>query len=37
VVLDEFGRADLHAAQAIEVSPLPTNDERNEMNRRLTE
>jgi hypothetical protein len=35
LILDEFGRADLHAAQAIKASPLPAKDERDEMNRRL--
>lgn len=35
LVLDEFGRADLHTARAIEASPLPTKDERSEINRRL--
>lgn len=35
LVLDEFGRADLHAARAIEASPLPTQQERDEMKRRL--
>jgi len=28
LVFDEFGRLDLHAAQAIETSPLPSADER---------
>jgi len=35
LVLDEFGRADLHAARAIEASPLPSQAQRDEMNRRL--
>jgi hypothetical protein len=35
LVLDEFGRADLHAARAIETSPLPTKEERDELQRRL--
>lgn len=35
LVLDEFGRADLHAARAIEGSPLPNPAERDEIRRRL--
>jgi len=35
LVIDEFGRADLHAARAIEASPLPTKEERDEINRRM--
>jgi len=35
LVLDEFGRADLHAAKAIDASPIPTAKEREEIIRRL--
>lgn len=35
LVLDEFGRTDLHTAQAIEDSPLPTQEEWDEIYRRL--
>jgi hypothetical protein len=35
LVIDEFGRADLHAAKAIADSPLPSSDERREIERRL--
>jgi len=35
LVIDEFGRADLHAARAIEASPLPTKKEWEEIHRRL--
>ena len=35
LVLDEFGRADLHAARAIEASPLPSPAEHDEIRRRL--
>jgi len=35
LVLDEFGRTDLHVAQAIEASPLPTQEEWDEISRRL--
>ena len=35
LVLDKFGRADLHAARDIQASPLPSDEERKEINRRL--
>jgi hypothetical protein len=35
LVLDEFGRADLHAARAIDASQLPSHDEHEEIHRRL--
>jgi len=35
LVIDEFGRADLHAARAIEASPLPTKKQHDEINRRM--
>ena len=35
LVFDQFGRTDLHAAQAIEASPLPTQEEWDEINMRL--
>lgn len=35
LVLDEFGRADLHAAKVIETSPLPGTAEHDEIHRRL--
>ncbi|MBI1285930.1 MAG: hypothetical protein GC183_16620 [Thiobacillus sp.] len=35
LALDEFGRADLHAARDIQASPLPTTRERKEIYRRL--
>jgi hypothetical protein len=35
LVIDEFGRADLHAARAIKASPLPTKEQRDEINRRM--
>jgi len=35
LVLDEFGRADLHAAKEIEASPLPNEKEREAINTRL--
>ena len=35
VVFDEFGRLDLHAAHAIEASPLPTEEERKQIQNRL--
>jgi hypothetical protein len=34
-VFDEFGRLDLHAARAIEASPLPTKEERKQMQNQL--
>ncbi len=35
LVFDEFGRLDLHAALAIEASPLPTIEERKQIQNRL--
>ena len=35
LVFDAFGRLDLHAAHAIEASPLPTEEERKQMQNRL--
>jgi len=35
LVLDELGRTNLHAAQAIEASPLPTQEEWDKINMRL--
>lgn len=37
LVIDEFGRADLHAAKAIETTPLPSHDKRDEIKRCLFE
>lgn len=35
LLLDEFGRADLHAARAIKASPMPSPAEHDEIHRRL--
>jgi len=35
LVFDEFGRLNLHAAHNIKASPLPSEDERGEINKRL--